>query len=151
MDSPSQEYAYDKIDSLELNCYQPFILLLLALDKPAQSCTWDRLKLTVEHLTNQDLPISTSSYDKVSVLKQRQACFSDYLSKLPVNRETLVNFHKNHEPKRGPSSICMHRDDAETVSFSHIIVEKDSIHFYYTPTAPCQSSTPIVQTLRSKV
>jgi hypothetical protein len=34
----------------------------------------------------------------------------------------------------------MHRDDAQTVRFSHIIVANDTVTFAYTPSAPCHNT-----------
>lgn len=50
-----------------------------------------------------------------------------------------INIHKSHEPSRSAFSICMHRDDAKTVSFSHIRVDASSVNFSYTDGAPCET------------
>jgi hypothetical protein len=36
-------------------------------------------------------------------------------------------------------STCMHREDAETVSFSWVVVSMQAVRFLYSPGAPCQS------------
>jgi hypothetical protein len=62
--------------------------------------------------------------------------------------EELLALHRSHIPEAGPYSICMHREDAETVSFSHVVVAGDSITFSYTPAAPCQNVPATTTTLR---
>jgi len=56
-------------------------------------------------------------------------------------------FHASHEPSRGPLSTCMHRDDASTVSFSWIDVDRHGVRFHHVPNPPCRglpSGPPIV-------
>lgn len=50
----------------------------------------------------------------------------------------LRALHRSHEPRRGAYSICVHRDDASTVSYSEITYENGSATFRYTPGSPCQ-------------
>ena len=52
--------------------------------------------------------------------------------------EGLFAFHRSHAPARSAYSTCMHRADAETVSFSWIQVTHQETDFCYTPGAPCE-------------
>jgi hypothetical protein len=51
--------------------------------------------------------------------------------------EWLGRLHRSHKPARGPYSICMHREDATTVSYTEIRVSGASLTMRYLPTAPC--------------
>jgi hypothetical protein len=53
----------------------------------------------------------------------------------------LRSLHKSHEPQRGPYSICVHRDDAATVSYSEITFQHGQAHFAYYSGSPCQSTS----------
>ena len=35
--------------------------------------------------------------------------------------------------------VCMHREDAKTVSFTHIKVEEETISLAYSPFSPCET------------
>ena len=58
----------------------------------------------------------------------------------PVDPAALYRFHCSHGPGPDAYSPCMHRDDAETVSFSWVIVTRQETRFLYSPAAPCQWS-----------
>jgi uncharacterized protein with NRDE domain len=54
-----------------------------------------------------------------------------------LDAELLAAFHRSHEPERGAFSPCMHREDASTVSFTRIRVERNSVEMQYHPGPPC--------------
>jgi hypothetical protein len=83
------------------------------------------------------MPLSSSSYDPMGAGESRKRCFERLVSDPGKTAELLFRFHASHEPVRGPYSTCMHRDDADTVSFSWIRVEGGKIEFYYHPESPC--------------
>jgi hypothetical protein len=55
-----------------------------------------------------------------------------------VNTSVLHEFHASHATAPDAYSPCMHRSDAETVSFSRIQVTDSDIAFFYSPGPPCQ-------------
>src|SRR5262249_2333428 len=59
--------------------------------------------------------------------------------------DELRALHRSHEPRRGPFSICMHRDDAATVSYTEITVEDHAVTMRYKAGSPC-SDSPVVTT-----
>jgi hypothetical protein len=56
-------------------------------------------------------------------------------------RDWLRRLHRNHEPERGPLSICMHRSDAMSVSFTEINVTRSAIDMRYGDGPPCEIGT----------
>jgi hypothetical protein len=56
----------------------------------------------------------------------------------------LRRLHRSHAPKRGPYSICMHRDDAATVSYTEIIVSGSVATMAYQSGQPC-SEMPVAR------
>ncbi len=52
----------------------------------------------------------------------------------------LRNLHRSHEPKRGAFSMCVHRDDASTVSYSEISFDEQQISFHYAAGSPCETT-----------
>jgi hypothetical protein len=67
-----------------------------------------------------------------------------------MNPALLSDFHRSHRPSRSAYSACMHRTDAETISFSRITVEADSIEFHYYPHAPCCDGAAQIVELNKK-
>jgi hypothetical protein len=59
----------------------------------------------------------------------------------------LLEFHRSHVPARSAYSACMHRPDAETVSFSRIYVRGRETEFLYSPAAPCNREPAVRRTL----
>jgi hypothetical protein len=55
----------------------------------------------------------------------------------------LRQLHRSHSPKRGPFSICMHRRDASTVSYTEVAVSKKRATMRY-KSGPCCSNGAIV-------
>lgn len=53
--------------------------------------------------------------------------------------EWLRRLHKSHFPKPGAFSICVHREDAATVSYSEIVFEHGQATMRYAAGSPCQS------------
>lgn len=49
----------------------------------------------------------------------------------------LRNLHRSHRPKRGPFSICMHRVDAATVSYTEVSVTGTVASMRYASGPPC--------------
>ena len=71
-----------------------------------------------------------------AALRQTSAGSTDWLRRL----------HRSHHPERSPYSICMHRADAATVSYTEMTVSRPTAAMRYTPGAPC--CTPRTPTSR---
>jgi hypothetical protein len=54
--------------------------------------------------------------------------------------EWARELHKSHEPEPGAFSICVHRPDAATVSYSEIVVEPQQVRLSYSAGSPCTST-----------
>jgi len=57
----------------------------------------------------------------------------------------LRKLHRSHAPKRGPFSICMHRPDASTVSYTEVSVQNRHVIMRYRPGPAC-AKAPLVAT-----
>jgi hypothetical protein len=60
---------------------------------------------------------------------------------------SLRQLHRSHAPKRGPFSICMHRSDASTVSYTEIAVSKRRAIMRYKPGQCCSNGTTVSKTI----
>lgn len=115
----------------DLRVYQPFQLCIfpkdLSLNKEQViSIKWNGEKLIEEPVI---LPITSSSVDFAEVKAMRVKKFKSIIDEGMANKELLTKYHYSQEDE-GKHSVNMQRNDAMTVSISHIIVE-DKISFNY--------------------
>jgi hypothetical protein len=119
--------------SLPLCAFQPFTLVCLSPGKSAQAFDWDGQQLTTFQPAS---PVISSAVELANVRAQRIEAYpgNDALV------SQLLQYHGSHLPTPGAFSVCMHRDDAHTVSFSHLQVKPLNIRFLYRAGAPCQKA-----------
>jgi hypothetical protein len=55
--------------------------------------------------------------------------------------------HRSHAPRRGPFSICMHRPDAATVSYTEVAVSKQRATMRYQSGPLCSNGTIVTRTI----
>jgi hypothetical protein len=51
--------------------------------------------------------------------------------------EWLRSLHRSHLPTRGPFSVCVHRDDAATLSYTEVSVRPNGVTMRYRDGSPC--------------
>lgn len=129
---------------LDLSPYAPFVLLILEPDRPAILAGWNREQLTVDPADGQ-MPLTSSSFDSDAVRRFRLGDFARRARMAArVDPTLLYQFHTSHGASADATgnaySPCMHRGDAETVSFSWVVVTREEVRFLYSPSAPCRCS-----------
>jgi len=129
-----REMAKHKIAQMDLTVYRPFSLVILEPAKPVVSWVWDGVGAKLE--ADVSAPLISSSFQLQDVAKNRQGLFQ----RLNLTQtKMLEDYHRSHIPEAGPFSVCMHRDDAHTVSLGKVAVTAQHVHFYYAPGSPCQA------------
>jgi hypothetical protein len=127
---------------LDLRSLAPFSLVILEPGQSAMLAQWDGIELTVDPAGDDHMPLTSSSYDPEAVRRSR---LNDFARCVGGGRSfdpaSLYWFHKSHGAAPDAHSTCMHRDDAETVSLSWVIVSQRSIRFSYSPGSPCLSKS----------
>ncbi len=145
----------NQILTTDLTHYAPFTLVAfqiapdqhLAQEKMFQ---WDGVEI---HSSQPDNMITSSSVKFEEVSKQRQELYIQEVSSSTstdkhneqnpgLNAGKHISFHASHGEVKNHRSVCMHREDARTVSFSHILVTNSHVEFNYHNGSPCESSTP---------
>ena len=119
------------IKKLALDSYQAFQLCVfpsdLTLSNNQVPCfQWDGESLTEQ---SQTLPITSSGVDYPQVYEARKASFQQITTAGKPTVEQLLEFHE-YQQDDGKLSVKMFREDAKTVSFSHISIS-ESIKFQY--------------------
>lgn len=147
-DADSPERVIARVGETQLSRYQPFTLLALWATAPALVIRWNGRQCSIERNGDSQLPLTSSSFDSGRVVESRKRGFQALANAAEVlDADFLLNFHRGHTPTMGAYSTCMHRADAETVSFSRIKVDSHSIEFQYHPDSPCRAGTAEIQTL----
>ena len=126
------------LQAADLSVYAPFTLAALEPGKPATVIEWDGMRTKMQERAESHFMLTSSSFETEAVCKSRT---EEYLrvSRGVVDSDVLLGFHRSHAPARSAHSTCMHRADAETVSFSRIQVSREETDVFYTPGAPCEN------------
>src|SRR5215472_2381117 len=125
---------------LDLGPFAPFSIVIIEPGRSAILAQWNGIELTVDPAGDRHMPLTSSSYDAAGVRRARLNEFARRAGAwLHADPTLLYWFHSSHGAAPDAYSTCMHREDAETVSFSWVIVSRDTIRFLYSPGAPCQS------------
>jgi hypothetical protein len=129
--------ALAALGETDLRSVQPFTLIAVEPGGPARLAVWEGRALEVTCHAAPGLILTSSSVTEPEVAASRQALFGALTE---VTAEALVSLHRSHQPERGRRSVCMHRDDAETRSFSEVRVTADRVAFIHIPDAPCRGT-----------
>ena len=138
LSSRTMDEAIERLDEAALENYSAFTLIVLAVGRPAIAAAWDRNHLVIHTHAERLQPYTSSSYESDSVVRYRRASYEHA-------RLHGIAFHASHQFGRSPWSVCMHRDDAETVSFTGISVNRRHVCLLYSSGAPCTGirGTPV--------
>ncbi|QMV14683.1 NRDE family protein [Vibrio spartinae] len=132
--------------ALDLQHYAPFTLLafdpsLSASCSEVMAFSWDGRHCTI---APTDSPLFSSGVDLENVLNYRNGLYQA-LTQADKSFAQLLQFHTSHHPEHTHMSPCMHRDDAQTVSFTYVKVSalreensRDQV-MAYVPGSPCRS------------
>lgn len=126
-----------------LASYRPFTLASLVTDQPPWLFEWNGRMLEWARVTAPGLVRASSGSHQAEAERERGKLFREAEARPGrLTPEVLWDLHRSHLPERGPISICMHRDDAATVSASLITVSLKQISFRYLGRSPCESTAP---------
>ena len=106
-----------------------FACFLIQPDGQNRLFVWDGHTGRIEY--DVPTPRTSSSVDAKEVKAIRKGLFANLGLQESKDRQAFIDFHSSHIPHPSRESVCMHREDAKTVSFSHVIVTADAISFAY--------------------
>lgn len=148
--SPGRLAALSRLRALDASAYQPFTLAVLAPGAPPGLAQWDGRELVLRDLEDDERPLTSSGYDAGGVARARRAELARLSAANGLSFDVLDAFHRSHAPARGPLSVCMHRDEAATVSFADVRVGPRVVRFAYHGAAPCEAGADHVVELRRR-
>lgn len=137
----------ERVEQRSLACVAPFSLLYFDVDTlnkspHATACLlrWDGELLTS---LSQFSPLISSAFNYDAVLQSRLHVFSEAGLNECEDLSTKVvkahRIHASHQPSRSAYSVCMHREDAHTVSFTQVSVEQNQVGMTYHDGPPCMN------------
>jgi hypothetical protein len=137
--STADEIANGVIE-LPLHKLRPFRLIaFLSSEKALTEWRWNLEWLTMRNHEWQRQHWFSSGFDEGrGELERQRVCDATYDGQIGRSLRWLRQLHRSHAPKRGPFSICMHRPDATTVSYTEVAVSGRRATMRYKP-GPCCS------------
>lgn len=99
---------------------------------------WDLRTLVCRRRPWKSQQWISSGYDELAAQKARSAAFRRALKLRPAGGlGWLRRLHGSHDPNAGPLSICMHRADAATVSYTEVAASDRRVAMAYRNRALC--------------
>lgn len=154
----SLQAAEAMLGAMDLTAYRGFDVVLVQHD--AIQLSWDRYTLV---RFAPKLPVTSSSYHSQQVCQTRQ----DYFRSLSLESlsslerlDALEQFHRCHinddlstmsDTPVHADSVCMHRDNATTVSQCFVQVSSGQVSIAYSDGAPCVTPAGAAQVLQRRV
>lgn len=141
----------DRLWRCDLKHYEPFQILGVEPDSTGSVHTWNGRFLAVTQDAHCHLPYTSSSYLSEEVAKHRRDKFARIIAeKGDMNPDDLLEFHRDHDAGAAAHSVFMQRDDAETVSFTQVVVSPEQITMAYAEKIPDEAAfaTPHMVTLK---
>ena len=125
------------LETLPLPRYRPFTVVCVAPDELPLAFEWNGRALTSARIEEPGLARTSSGSDQAGAERIRTQLFRDAARREGgLTPATLERLHKSHEPERGALSICMHREEAATVSGSFVQVDRSTVRFKYVDGPP---------------
>ena len=125
--------------TLRLDRIRPFRLIGV-FPEQWQVCEWRWNLQTLEPIDHGWLPAIwiSSGWDEPGAQATRSEVFQRNLAAQSLaSSRALRRLHRSHQPERGPYSICMHRHDAATVSYTEVQVTDRHGRIFYQSGPPC--------------
>lgn len=129
--SKSLDEVEARLQNLDLTPFPPFHFLALDFQTQTRLLTWDGKTKQWSQPGNEDLPLSTSSFQTEAVLEARRAWYQTCIEKYSTESEALEIFHTTNEPQPDTHAVLMTRDNAKTVSVTRVDVTRFGVNMYY--------------------
>ncbi|MEP6571334.1 MAG: NRDE family protein [Gemmatimonadota bacterium] len=147
LDVESESVVDARLRGAELGIYRPFTLVVFAAGAIPQVREWDGQALSSSWVEGAGLAAASSSAG-ADVAAQRASLFGARAAQEGrLTADLLERLHRAHVPDRGAVSVCMHRAEAVTVSFSRVTVTGCSAAFGYSAGSPCEEGEVMTRVL----
>ncbi len=141
IDSTGVEEVGRRAAALDLARYRPFTLGVIALGAPGTPGTPGTPggPPTVFAWTGEALETAVATPPLVSSSVGDESLFAERRATYPIGPlNQLLAYQRSHGSGKSAASVCMHREDAQTVSFSRVRVSAAQVRLGYAPGSPCE-------------
>jgi hypothetical protein len=137
------------IAKLPLRKLRPFRLIaIVPAERRVIEWRWNLQRLVIRNHEWQRQHWFSSGFDEHRAEVERQrVCAAANDQQSAESLRWLRQLHRSHAPTRGPFSICMHRADASTVSYTEISVTEKSASMRYASGPPCMARFTVTKKL----
>jgi hypothetical protein len=142
--------AQRALDSFDFAGIYPFRLFgFFSSQRQIREWRWDGTALTT-HFSEWGRHhwFSSSWSDQRAEAERGNVCERDWLQHSADPVSWLRKIHASHIPEPGPFSICVHRADAATVSYTEVCWNRGELQMRYLSGNPCENQSSKVFTLR---
>ena len=141
MESPHFPEAMRRFQQTDLRRLLPFVLVgIFPAEQIISQCQWDgnelkflRIGWDVRHW------FSSGVSDEMARKVRGSTCYEAWRRRDAGSAEWLRGLHASHSPVRGSFSICVHRPDAATVSYTEVAHGGGELTMRYHAGHPCQA------------
>jgi len=128
---------------------RPFRLIAIASsEKRISEFRWNLQRLTRSNHEWRPQHWFSSGFDELRAERERaKVCESAGVNSAGYSLSWLRRLHRSHVPKRGAFSICMHRADARTVSYTEVTVSKRRATMRYKSGPSCSNGPNVARTI----
>lgn len=139
LDAPSPDALAEELTALGLGRYAPFRLLALwRAPRAALALAWDGSRLERESLDPALGLLCSSGLGDERATRARGALWQRHRSAASEWGEAQHRaFHRYHSPAPSAWSVCVHRPEACTVSYTEIDLAEVELRMRYRPGSPC--------------
>jgi hypothetical protein len=137
--------------ALPLDRINPFRLIGVFPDsQEVVEWRWDLQRLSRKYLPWHAQQWISSGFDERKAQEVRTTTFRKALrQKTAGSLRWLRRLHRSHAPHIGPFSICMHRQDSVTVSYTEICLRRNRTTMKHANGAVCSMPPDITKTMRT--
>jgi len=148
-DAASAEEIAKQLTNLPLKSLRPFRLItIIPFSKKVIEWRWDLIRLSKHNRPWKLQHWFSSGLDEPAAEKERaKTCATSLRLTSRAGLAWLRRLHRSHLPKRGPFSICMHRPDAATVSYTEVVVSGHRTTMRYKPGPTCHRRPVVTKSL----
>lgn len=137
-----------RLGELPLAECAPFRLFADLPGTTALGAVWNGFDLQTQAITTSSGLLCSSSRGDQEITRVRSELWTARRARRAADGVAeLRRFHRSHEPSRSASSVCMHREDASTVSHLEVLREPEALHVAYFEGSPCNAGDPVKTTL----
>ena len=133
--------AIVKLEQMDLNGLFPFLLTgFFPAEKTILEWQWNGKDLTGRPLSWGSRHWFSSGISDAMAAQVRGAfCTSAWQRRDAGSAEWLRRMHASHSPVRGSFSVCVHRPEAATVSYTEVSYDGEQVDLRYHVGQPCQA------------